>query len=178
MWPDWTIFCALGNFSKPVQKLFCPNCSHLLAIFVKVSKSFIFCKGVENFHFSLEIILGNFYRHLATFYWSHCRDTKESPERRKSREKTTMMRDCFRRHLSWHFVGRSKAFFNAGHHPSFSFSFGISKQQNNLATNEWKYVRSSYSLQRDSNSSPLPRVSVSSRDNLTRDWSYKPISPQ
>ena len=31
-----------------------------------------FCKGVKIFHFSNGFILGNFYRHLATFYWSHC----------------------------------------------------------------------------------------------------------
>ena len=32
-----------------------------------------FCKGVKIFHFSSELILGNFYKHLATFYWSHWR---------------------------------------------------------------------------------------------------------
>ena len=44
------------------QQLFSPNCPHCQAIFVKVSKSFIFV--VKSF-------LGNFYSHLATFYWSH-----------------------------------------------------------------------------------------------------------
>ena len=29
------------------------------------------CKSVKIFNFSSEIILGNFYRHLATSYWSH-----------------------------------------------------------------------------------------------------------
>ena len=29
--------------------------------------AYIFCKGFKNFHFSCEIILGNFYIHLATF---------------------------------------------------------------------------------------------------------------
>ena len=38
------------------------NRPHSQAIFVKVSKSFIFL--VKSF-------LGNFYRHLTTFYWSH-----------------------------------------------------------------------------------------------------------
>ena len=39
--------------------------SHILRqIFVKVSKSIIF--QVKSF-------LGNFYRYLATFYWSHCK---------------------------------------------------------------------------------------------------------
>ena len=31
-----------------------------------------FCKGVKILNFSSEIILGNFYRHLATFYRPHC----------------------------------------------------------------------------------------------------------
>ena len=44
------------------QQLFCPNLSHSQAILVKLSKSFILL--VKSF-------LGNFYRHLATFYWSH-----------------------------------------------------------------------------------------------------------
>ena len=30
-----------------------------------------FCEGVKTFNFSSEIILANFCRHLATFYWSH-----------------------------------------------------------------------------------------------------------
>ena len=30
-----------------------------------------FCKGFKIFHFCREINLSNFYRHLATFYWSH-----------------------------------------------------------------------------------------------------------
>ena len=43
------------------QQSVCPKLPHSQAIYVKVSKSFIFS----------EIILGNFYGHLATFYWSH-----------------------------------------------------------------------------------------------------------
>ena len=39
--PDWAIYCTLGNFSKPVQQLFFPNCS----LFDNS------CKGVEIFHF-------------------------------------------------------------------------------------------------------------------------------
>ena len=31
-----------------------------------------FCKGVKIFHFSSEILFWQLYRHLATFYWSHC----------------------------------------------------------------------------------------------------------
>ena len=32
-----------------------------------------FCEVVKIFHFSSEILFGNFYRHLAPFYWSHCK---------------------------------------------------------------------------------------------------------
>ena len=55
-------FWTLANFSKPVATISCPNLRNSEAIFVKVSKSLIFL--VKSF-------LGNFYRHLATFYWSH-----------------------------------------------------------------------------------------------------------
>ena len=48
-------FIALWvTFQSLRQQLFCPNRPHFQAIY----------------HFSSEI-LGNFYRHLATFYWSH-----------------------------------------------------------------------------------------------------------
>ena len=40
-----------------------PKSPTFLAIFVRVWKSFFFL--VKSF-------LGKFYRHLATFYWSHC----------------------------------------------------------------------------------------------------------
>ena len=52
----WTTFQSLW------QQLICPNLLHSWAIFVKVSKSLIFI--VKSF-------LGNFYRHLVIFYWSH-----------------------------------------------------------------------------------------------------------
>ena len=40
--------------------------------FTQIIHMFIqFLKGFKNFHFSSEIIFGNFYRHWATFYWSH-----------------------------------------------------------------------------------------------------------
>ena len=35
-----------------------------------------FCKVVKIYHFSSEIILGIFYRHLAIFFWSHCMQCK------------------------------------------------------------------------------------------------------
>ena len=31
-----------------------------------------FCKGVKIFLFLAKFFLGNFYRHLAIFFWSHC----------------------------------------------------------------------------------------------------------
>ena len=33
-----------------------------------------YCKGVKIYHFSSEIILGIFYRHLAIFFWSLCQE--------------------------------------------------------------------------------------------------------
>ena len=36
-----------------------------------------FCKAVKFFNFSSEIILGNFFRRLGTFYWSHWRQVCE-----------------------------------------------------------------------------------------------------
>ena len=55
-------FIALwATFQSQWQQYFFPNCPHFWANFVKVSKSFIF---------PVKSYLGNFYRHLATFYWS------------------------------------------------------------------------------------------------------------
>ena len=62
VWPDWAIYWTLGNFSKPLATIIMPNSSTFLGYF---------CKGVKIVNFSSEIILGNFYRHLANFYWSH-----------------------------------------------------------------------------------------------------------
>ena len=28
VWPDWAIYCTLGNFKKLWQQSFCPNCPH------------------------------------------------------------------------------------------------------------------------------------------------------
>ena len=58
VWPDCAIYWTLGNFVKPLATINLP-------------KSPNYCKGVNHFHFSSEIILGNFYRHLAIFFWSH-----------------------------------------------------------------------------------------------------------
>ena len=62
VWPDWAIYWTLGNFLKP-----------LATITWSKSPTFLgnFCKGVKIYHFSSELILGNFYRHLAIFFWSH-----------------------------------------------------------------------------------------------------------
>ena len=52
VWPDWAIFALWATFSSLWQQLICPN----------LPKSLIFL--VKSF-------LGNFYRHLAIFFWSH-----------------------------------------------------------------------------------------------------------
>ena len=60
----------LASFQSLRQQLICPNLSNSqAATFIKVSKSIIFV--VKSF-------LGNVYRHLATFYWSHWQKVKGS----------------------------------------------------------------------------------------------------
>ena len=63
VWADWAIYWTLGNFSSLWQQLILPKSPTFLGNFCKLSKSLIFL--VKSF-------LGNFYRHLAIFYWSHC----------------------------------------------------------------------------------------------------------
>ena len=57
VWPDLAIYWTLGKSTINLPKAY----------------TFLgkFCKGVQIIHFSSEIILGNFYRHLAIFIWSH-----------------------------------------------------------------------------------------------------------
>ena len=63
VWADWAIYWTLGNFASLWQQLILPKSPTFLGNFCKLSKSLIFL--VKSF-------LGNFYRHLAIFYWSHC----------------------------------------------------------------------------------------------------------
>ena len=51
VWPDWAIFCTLGNHSKLVAKIILPKLPTLLGNF---------CKGAKTFHFSCEIIFRQF----------------------------------------------------------------------------------------------------------------------
>ena len=57
-----TIYWTVGNFLKPSATINLPKSPTFLGIF---------CKGVKVFNFSFEFILGNFFRHLVTFYWSN-----------------------------------------------------------------------------------------------------------
>ena len=57
-WPDWAIYCSLGNFSKPVAAIIFVQIAHILCNVCKVI-------------FQVKSFLGNFDRHLVTFYWSH-----------------------------------------------------------------------------------------------------------
>ena len=50
------LFKAFGKINLPKSPTFLGN----------------FCKGVKISFFLVESVLGNFYRHLTTFYWSHC----------------------------------------------------------------------------------------------------------
>ena len=56
------IYWTLGKFLKPLATINLPKYATFLGNF---------CKDVKIFHFSSEIILGNFYRNLAIFFWSH-----------------------------------------------------------------------------------------------------------
>ena len=71
VWEHWLVisvtrvgaFLTLGSFLKPLETINLSKSLTFLRNFVNVSKSFIFL--VKSF-------LGNFYRHLAIFVWSHC----------------------------------------------------------------------------------------------------------
>ena len=62
VWPDLAIYWTMGNFLKPLTTINWPKSATFLGNFSKVSKSIII--RVKSF-------LGNFYRHLAIFFWSH-----------------------------------------------------------------------------------------------------------
>ena len=53
VWPDWAIFCTLGNHSKPVATIILPKLPTLLVNFRKGAKLFIFLV-------------------MSIFIWSHC----------------------------------------------------------------------------------------------------------
>ena len=57
VWPDWAIYWTLSNFLKPLSLINLPKSANSW-----VSKYIIFL--VKSF-------LGNLYRHLAIFFWSH-----------------------------------------------------------------------------------------------------------
>ena len=59
MWPDWPIYWSLGNLVKPLATINLPESPTFLGNF---------CKGVI---FLVKSFLGNFYRHLATFFSGH-----------------------------------------------------------------------------------------------------------
>ena len=59
-------FIGLWTFLKPLAIIIFPKSSTFLGIFVKVSKSIMFL---------VKSYLGNFYSHLAIFFWSHCLPT-------------------------------------------------------------------------------------------------------
>ena len=56
-------FLDLGNFLKSLATANLPKSPIFLGNF---------CKGVKIYHFLVQSFLGNFYRRLAIFFWSHC----------------------------------------------------------------------------------------------------------
>ena len=51
VWPDWAIYWTLGNILKPLATIDLPKSLTFLGNF---------CIGVKSYHFSSEIILGQF----------------------------------------------------------------------------------------------------------------------
>ena len=62
LWPDWAIYWNLCNFLKPLATIKLPKLPTFLGNF---------CKGIKIYHFLVKSFLGNFYRYLAIFSWSH-----------------------------------------------------------------------------------------------------------
>ena len=60
--PDWSIYWTLCNFLKPLETIILPLSATVLGNH---------CKDVKFYHFLVKSLLGNFYRHLAIFFWSH-----------------------------------------------------------------------------------------------------------
>ena len=59
VWPDWAIFCTLGNFFKLLATISLPKSLTFLGNF---------CKGVKIYPFSSEIIFGIFLQTFDDFY--------------------------------------------------------------------------------------------------------------
>ena len=58
VWPDWAVYCTLGNFSKLVASIILPKSPTFLGNF---------CKGVKIFHFSSGIIFGQLLKTFGGF---------------------------------------------------------------------------------------------------------------
>ena len=58
----WGNLLNIGQLFKACGKIFLPKSSIFLGNFCKIAKIF---------YFASEIIFGQIFRHLATFYWSH-----------------------------------------------------------------------------------------------------------
>ena len=70
VWPDWTIYCTLGNHSKPLVTINLPKSPTFLTNF---------CKCVNIIHFSSEIIFGQLLLTFGDFFWSHWKEATFSP---------------------------------------------------------------------------------------------------
>ena len=63
VWPNWVIYWTLGLYSKPFATINLPKSPTFLGNF---------CKGVQIFNFSSNIIFGQLLWTFVDFYWSHC----------------------------------------------------------------------------------------------------------
>ena len=62
VWPDWAIYCTLGNFLKSVATIILPELPTFLGSF---------CKGVKRFHFSSEMIFGQLFTVIWVLFTGH-----------------------------------------------------------------------------------------------------------
>ena len=73
VWQDWAIYWTLGNFLKPVTTINLPKSPTFLGNF---------CKGVEIFHFSREIIFGQLLQTFAisNYFIPHLKQLKKASQ--------------------------------------------------------------------------------------------------
>ena len=79
--PNWAIYCTLGNFLKPLATTNLPKSPTFLGNF---------CKGVKSIIFLVKSFLGNFYKHSAIFFWSHCRRRRHYDDTTSDKEKIVL----------------------------------------------------------------------------------------
>ena len=132
--PDWLIYWTLDNFSKPLATINLPKSLTLLGNF---------WKGVKIYHFLVESFLGNFYRHMAIFFWSHwlrsttflgCHSTEVFHSFQSFKKHYKMLKP---------FVFRSRAnTINTFFHSCCSKALWLDVPSNMTILNQWEWINS------------------------------------